>query len=57
MDIPGHAIATRSHASGEPASRLAEVASRVEELLRSGFKEQHIVLLDYSGNNESLSEA
>ena len=57
MDIPGHAIATRRHASGEPVSRLAEVASRVEELLRSGFKEQHIVLLDYSGNNESLSAA
>lgn len=57
QDIPSHAIKTFVHASRDASARLAEVGNRVEELLRQGFKEQHIVILDYSGNNEALVAA
>ena len=54
LDIFSHNITTRLHSTSNPVGRSAEVALRIKELVGIGFKEQHIVVLDYAGNNEAL---
>jgi superfamily I DNA/RNA helicase len=43
------------HRQDSQEGRYAELETAVDSLLAQGFKPEHIVILDYSGNNEHLA--
>jgi hypothetical protein len=56
-DIPGHVVKSHLYKSSDDIGRFAELEAAVGGLIKKGFKAEDIVLLDYSGANETLSEA
>lgn len=56
-DIPGHVVKSHLYKSSDENGRFAELGEAVNILIKKGFKAEDIVLLDYSGANESLAEA
>jgi hypothetical protein len=56
-DIPGHVVKSHLYKSSDDIGRFTELEAAVSGLIKKGFKAEDIVLLDYSGANETLSEA
>ena len=56
-DIPGHVVKSYLYKTPDELGRFLELEAAVSGLIKKGFKAEDIVLLDYSGNNETLMEA
>lgn len=54
-DISGHKVNSILHRQDSQEGRYTELETAVNSLLAKGFKPEHIVILDYSGNNEHLA--
>jgi hypothetical protein len=55
-DIPGHQVKPLLYKSSDLLGRLAELEAVVDGLLKKGFRPEDIVLLDYAGAGDALSE-
>ena len=55
-DVPGHQVKSLMYRATDEVGRFNELEFAVGELLKKGFKSEHIVILDFSGNNEYLSK-
>lgn len=53
-EVFGHTVKSQLHSATDEKGRYIELESQIQNLIKTGFKPQDIVVLDYSGKNEYL---
>jgi hypothetical protein len=53
-EISGHTVKPELHTAMDEQGRYQELESQIQKLLKTGFRPQDIVVLDYAGKNEYL---
>jgi len=55
-EISGHTVKPELHTATDEHGRYLELESQIQKLLKTGFRAQDIVVLDYAGKNEYLMD-